>query len=945
MEGPTPAWAERGKSPLSNTREKVAVTTLNQSRLNRLLAQAIAAYTQGKWTEALNVSNQIYQIDACWLDNILLLGSAHFQLRNFSEAIFYSQQAIRVDPQFAEAYSNLGNSLKELGDLDAAVQAYDKAIKLKPRFCDPYNNLGSTYAQLGRAEDAIETYKMALMLNPALADAHSNLGNLYKAQGKLSQAKRSYLEAVRIKPDFAIAWSNLGGVFKSQKDYKSAVSYYEEAIRVDPEFSDAHNNLGAVLHEMNKIEEAKTSFQTAIRIRPDFAIAHGNLANCLFTEGNIGEAIRVYKYAIQLEPNYPDAYNNLGNALKENKQLDKAIDCYRTALKLKLDHPPAYNNLGTALKEKGMVKEAIHCYTTACRLMPNYAEAQNNLASLLKEQGKLQQAIAHYQEAIAIDPEFAEAYSNMGNVYKELGEVEEAIKCFTAAVKILPSFAHAYCNLAGAFKDTKRYEDAITCYRKALSLKPDFTLAFANLCFVRACICNWNEREKDHAKLMSVLDEELKDENVLPSVQPYFAMAFDLSLERAQQISQRYAQAVLRSVRLMSVPVTRRFKSKKSHERLRIGYVAGKFGNHPITHAMASVFKMHDSLKFEVFCYALSPDDESVWRRKVEEEAEHFKDISELTYFDAARLIRTDNIHVLINLDGYTKGACNQIFARRPAPIQASYMGFAGTMGAEFMDYVIADQVTIPLKHAQFYDEKIVHLPNSHVICDHNQSARSVLNVHSEGPTRTDFDIPETKTVFCCFSQHHKIDPAIFKVWMNILKQVPDSLLWLLEFPAESKPYLLKTAEECGIKSPEQKLYFSELLPKGKHLERCYLADIFLDTPVINAFTTAADMLWSGTPIITIAGQRAASRTCASMLTSVGLGELVCKDYKEYEEKAVSLGCARSKLWALRKKLEQLRLTSPLFNTTKSVHNLEKAYLNMWHKHEWGHDPDHITIT
>jgi len=933
---------KKHKKKKAESRREVAVTSMSQGKLNRMLAQSISAYSQSKFLEAESIASQIYQVDACWLDNLLILSAIHFQLRNFSEAIFYSQQALRVDPEFAEAFSNLGNALKELGDLEGSIQAYQRAIKLKPRFSDPYNNLATTYAQQGRIDDAIETYKMALLLNPLLVDAHSNLGNLYKAQGRFEDAKKCYLEAVRISPQFAIAWSNLGGIFKEEQNFKSAVAYYEEAIRIDPAFADAYSNLGCALREMGQIAEAKEALNRAVAIRPDFAVAHGNLASCYFAEGNLDESIRKYKYAIQLEPNYPDAYNNLGNALRAGNMLDEAIDSYRTALKLKLDHPHAYNNLGNALKEKGMVKEAVHCYTTACRLKPRFPEAQNNLGSLLKEQGKTRQAIAHFQEAVAIDPHFAEAFSNMGNAFKDLGEIEEAIKCYTAAIKLKPDLAHAYCNLGSAFRDAGRFQDAITCFEKTLELNPDYSLAFVNLCFAKASICQWDTREEDVQGLLQLVQAEVEKDNCLPAMQPYFALVFQMSLEVVQELARKYAEHVRHSVSLMSIRSVHQFKPKKAHERLRIGYVASKFGNHPITQAMMSVFSFHDRLRFEVFCYSLEANDESKWRNELEARVEHLKDLSDMTYFEASRLIRSDKIHILVNLDGYMKGGGNQIFAMRPAPIQVSYMGFHATLGADYVDYLISDKIACPLKFAEFYDEKIVHLPNTFVVADHKQSAQSVLDPDNCA-TRADFGIPEAKIVFACFAQHHKIDPAIFRVWMNILKRVPNSMLWLLHFPVESQDNLVAAAESQGVRG--SKLHFTELIPKQKHLERAYLADVFLDTPAINSFTTACDMLWAGTPIVTMSGQSMASRTCASMLSAVGLEEFVCVDYQDYEDKAVALGSGLDRLWEIRKQLEEVRLTSPLFDTKRTVKSLEKAMIAMWKKYEWGSPVDHIEIT
>lgn len=949
-----------------------------------LLALAHQQYNAGRYKDAHITCEQVYQTDAYRTDNLLLLGAVHFQLRNYSECIFYNQQAIRIDPNFAEAYGNLGNALKELGDIDGSVQFYLKAIKLKPRFCDAYNNLASAHMQLGQTKQAIETYQMALILNPALVDAHSNLGNLYKAQGKLEEAKKSYLEAIRIKPGFAIAWSNLAGVFKDLGDFTTAIAYYQEAIRLSPEFADAHSNMGNALKAAGKVLEAKASYKEAIRLRPDFAIAHGNLASCYYDDGDMELAVRTYKHAIQLEPNYPDAYNNLGNAYREIGRLEDSIHCYRTALSLKPDHPHAYNNLGNSLKDKGLIKEAIHCYMTACRLMPRFAAAHSNLASILKEQGKVDQAIAHYQEALRIDPKFADAYSNMGNAYKELGKLDDAIKCYSTAIRIKPSFADAYCNLASAYKDGGRVADAITCYRKALSLKPDYPDALANLVHCLAMVCDWETRADDHRKLLNVLSEQVasalgigkpaasggaggagaaeakggeeehtavekaaaagatltSSQPVRPCVQPFHALVYNMSPVQQRQLAECYARRALLSVALLDLP-TFRFRAKRPQQRLRIGYVSANFGNHPVSHLMQSVFSMHDSDAYEVFCYALSADDQSHWRRNIEAGSEHFKDLSRLQAGDAARLIYGDSIHILINLNGYTKGARTEIFALRPAPIQVQFLGFPGTMGADYMPYMIADKVVVPEELREGYTEKIIAMPHTFMPTDHRQSARDVLDP-DKCPIRSDYGVPEDKFVFACFTQLVKIDPDTFDCWMRILSRVPSSVLWLLRFPPLGEEKIHAEAKKRGI--GKHRIVFADVAAKDEHLRRAYLADLCLDTPMYNAHTTAADLLWAGTPIITLPGERFSSRVGASLLNAVGLSDMVVRSMEEYEELAVAVALDMDRLWAVRRRLEDARTACPLFDTARWVKSLELSFKMMWSRHEMGLPPADIDV-
>ena len=915
------------------------------ARVGPISAKAHSLYSKGHYLEALSVCEQVYELDAFRTDNLLLLGAIHFQLRNYSESVFYNQQCIRVDPNFAEAYSNLGNALKELGDVNAASQFYMKAIKLKPKYADAYNNLASTYMQMGKTQEATETYQMALILNPSLVDAHSNLGNLYKATGDLDNAKKCYLEAIRIKPDFAIGWNNVAGVFKDEGQLDTAVAYYKEAIRLCPLFADSYSNLGCVLKEMNKIDEALISYETAIKLRPDFAIAHANVGACYYDSGNIPKALASFKHAIQLEPNFPDCLVNMGNALREDARLDEAVECYRKALQLKPDHPHGWNNLANALKDKGQMKEAVHCYVTAIRLMPNFSAAHSNLASVLKDQGKVEEALAHYHEAVTIDPLFSDGYSNMGNTYKDMGQIEEAISCYKTAVKIKPDNAVAMANLAAAYKDSGALADAILWYRQALQIKPHFPEAFCNLVHSLSIVCDWGSREDDLTRLSQITEMELLSSvskpSAMPSVQPFQSLIYPFSLAEMLQIARKFAARAKLNVALTDTYFIHKPKPKTA--RLKIGYVSSDFGNHPLSHLMQSVFGLHDRTKFDVTCYALTPPDGSACRHHIEESVETFKDISKLHSGDAAQLINNDGIHILVNLNGYTKGARNEIFALQPAPIQVAYLGFCGTMGADYIQYMVADGTVLPKEFRPYYDEKIISMPHSYFVADHKQSARDLL--HGEGqnlPTRAYYGVPEDKFVFCNFNQLYKIDPQIFDVWMRILKRIPNAVLWLLRFPAVGEENILKEARERGVR-PDQ-IIFSDVVPREEHVKRGVLADLFLDTPLCNAHTTACDILWGGTPMLTLMGDKMAARVGASLLRAAGLGELVTTSLEAYEDLAVALAQDQERLFAMRRHLENNRESCAAFDTARWVRNLEDGFRAVWSRHARGLPTDDVDV-
>ncbi|GMI46216.1 hypothetical protein TrCOL_g1466 [Triparma columacea] len=921
-----------------------------ESQITGMVGQAQKLYNGGNYKDALSMCEAVYMADAYRVDNLLLIGALHFQLRNLSESIFYNQQCIRVDPNFAEAYSNLGNALKELGDIKGAIQFYLKAIKIKPRFPDAYNNLASSHMQLGNTEDAIQTFEMALTLNPRLVDAHSNLGNLLKAQGRLEEAKKSYLEAIRIRPDFAIAWSNLAGVFNTMGERQTAIEYYKEAIRLCPEFADAHSNLGNALKEEGQasggkelVEEAVKEYKEAIRLRPDFAIAHGNLGSCYYDQGKLNLAIKSFKHAIQLEPNFPDAYNNLGNTNRELNRLEEAINCYRTTLRLKPDHPHAYNNLGNAMKDKGLIKEAIHCYVTAARLMPRFAAAHSNLGSILKEQGKLDQSLAHYQEAINIDPMFADAYANMGNVYKDMYQLTKAIQCYSAAIKMKPDFAEAYANLGSAYRDAGQLVDSITCYRKALQLNPSMPETFANLVHVLCYTCDWSDRNVNLQKLLDMYEKQVAADSdglegaSVPCIQPFHALTYNLDPKKLLRVASMYADRARQNVSLLEIPAFR-FRHRGNGSRIKIGYVSSDFGNHPVSHLMQSVFGMHNKEQFEVFCYALNGDDQSSWRAKIQSEVEHFKDISSLQAGDIATLIHSDGIQVLFNLNGYTKGAKNEVFSLQPAPIQIGMGSYMGTSGSDYMQYMIVDDVVAPKGQEDNFTENLVFMPSTFNVNDHKQSARYALK-ECPDVRREMYGISDDKFVYACFNQTYKMTPEVFKIWVDVLKEVDNSVLWLLRFPPVSEHRLLDEASKMGLEPG--RIVFSDVVPKEEHIKRCKLVDLFLDTEFCGV-TTSCDILWSGTPMISKVGEAMHQRVGGSLLKACGLDDLVCETWDDYKALAVKLAMDTEMLLEYIKMLDGGRETNDLFDTQKWVYNLEHGILQIVHQHEKGHHPKDV---
>lgn len=1032
-------------------------TTINKLNQNMSLQNVTSSmglaelahreYQAGDYDNAERHCMQLWRQEPTNTGVLLLLSSIHFQCRRLDKSAHFSTLAIKQNPMLAEAYSNLGNVFKERGQLQEALENYRHAVRLKPDFIDGYINLAAALVAAADMEQAVQAYVSALQYNPDLYCVRSDLGNLLKALGRLDEAKACYLKAIETRPDFAVAWSNLGCVFNAQGEIWLAIHHFEKAVTLDPNFLDAYINLGNVLKEARIFDRAVAAYLRALNLSPNHAVVHGNLACVYYEQGLIDLAIDTYRRAIELQPNFPDAYCNLANALKEKGQVQEAEECYNTALRLSPTHADSLNNLANIKREQGHTEEATRLYLKALEVFPDFAAAHSNLASVLQQQGKLNEALMHYKEAIRIQPTFADAYSNMGNTLKEMQDIQGALQCYTRAIQINPAFADAHSNLASIHKDSGSIPEAIASYRTALKLKPDFPDAYCNLAHCLQIVCDWSDYDQRMKKLVAIVADQL-EKNRLPSVHPHHSMLYPLSHEFRKAIAARHANLCLEKIHVLHKPPYKHPKELPG-TRLRIGYVSSDFGNHPTSHLMQSIPGMHNREKVEIFCYSLSPDDGTTFRATIAAQAEHFVDLSQIPCNGkAADRIHSDGIHILINMNGYTKGARNEIFALRPAPIQVMWLGYPGTSGAPFMDYIVSDKVTSPKELSYQYSEKLAYMPNTFFIGDHihmfphmvervviagkeNLAKKSIVpdnvsivNATDLSPiiekvevkqirevvpmttvgdgkpvevattvmalptttpiqnmiitgqiqtsvngivvqnglttnqtnnkaatgeevpqsilvtTRQQYGLPEEAVIYCNFNQLYKIDPATLQMWVNIMKRVPKSVLWLLRFPVVGEPNVIAHAQQMGL--PQSRIIFSNVAPKEEHVRRGQLADVCLDTPLCNGHTTGMDVLWAGTPMVTLPGETLASRVAASQLTTLGCPELIAKTRRDYEEISVRLGTDKEFLKAMRAKVWRARTESPLFNTKIYATELEILFYKMWDRFIGGNKPDHI---
>eukprot|EP00850_Spirogloea_muscicola_P014424 SM000103S09516 [mRNA] locus=s103:488527:496923:+ [translate_table: standard] len=915
-----------------------------------LLRLAHQAYEEGKYEQALSHCKTVHELWPSRTDALLLMGAVYYQLHDYDKCIMKIQEAIKANPALAEYYDNMANALKEKGDLNFAIYYYLRAIEVLSQGVDDEMIALS-------APDGFSVGNLQV-------DAHCNLGSLLKAQGYVHQAYLCFQQALHMQPSCPYAWSNMAGILMEAGEYFQALLYFKEALNLKPDLAEALLCQGNIFEAVGYIPEAIVCYCKAIQHRPDSAVAYGaltswisagNLANVYYELGQLDSAITNYQRAVGKDPSYLDAYNNLGNALKAAGRTGEAMSCYQSCLAVQPQHLHALINLGNVYLELNQLSEAQKLYERT--LTTGLSAPYSSLASIYKQKGDSAAAIACYNGVLRVDPLAADALVNRGNTLKEVGHVSEALQDYLTAVAIRPTMAEGHANLGSAYKDSGHVEAAIRSYKQALLLRPDFPEATCNLLHTLQCVCDWEDREEKFKDLESVVKRQMEID-VLPSVQPFHAIAYPIDPLTALGISCRYAEhcRVLAS-RLSLPPYSLSPPASNLPGRLHVGYVSSDFGNHPLSHLMGSVFGLHDrqrikasafaaralaSILVVVFCYALSSSDGSEWRQRIASEAEVFMDISSFSTDQIGERIYDDNIHILVNLNGYTKGARNDIFALRPAPIQISYMGFPGTTGADYIDYLVTDELVSPLCFAHIYSETLVYLPYCYFVNDYKQRNLDILD-SSSILTRGQYGLPEDKFLFACFNQLYKMDPDIFLTWCNILKRVPNSALWLLRFPAAGEARLRAFAQKRGVRSDQ--IIFTDVAAKNEHIRRSALADLFLDTPLCNAHTTGVDVLWAGLPMITLPLQKMATRVAMSLAFACGLGpEMVVYSLDEYEERAVMYATNPELLKALRGKLSRNRFTCPLFDTARWVVNFERALFAMWKLYCRGRHPSPFKI-
>ena len=788
---------------------------------------------------------------------------------------------------------NLQNAiaLHQQGQLDQAEAIYLKLLQFDPKNADVLHLLGMIAYQTRKIQIAINLIDLAIEINPNVASYHYSKGLILQELKQFDTAIVSYDKAIKLRTDYAEAYFNQGNALQVLRQFEAALVSYDKAIDLRPSYTEAYSNRGNALQELKKFDAALVNYDKAIELKPD----------------------------------YTEAYSNRGNALQELKKFDTALVSYDKAIELKSDYTEAYYNRGLVLQELKQFDAALASYDKAIELKPGYAEAYSNRGNTLQELKQFDEALVSYDKAIELKPDYTEAYYNRGLALQELKQFDDAIVSYDKAIELNHYYAEAYYNRGNALKVLKRFDAAIVSYSKAIELKPDYDYLFGIILHIKMHLCDWQEFERYVSDLSFKIQSNAKASTCLAILALPIGLADQRKSAEVWNIDKNPLKSDLGPV----------IKSAK-RSKIRLGYYSADFHKHATSYLMAQLFEQHDKEKFELIAFSYGPETKDEMQLRISKAFDQFIDVTAMSDKYIAQLSREIGVDMAIDLKGLTQDARLGIFSYKAAPIQVSYLGYPGTLGVDYIDYLIADKTLIPKNSQQHYSEKIVYLPNSYQVNDRKRVIASRQFIKQE------LGLPQEAFVFCCFNNNYKITPDVFDSWVRILKVVDTSVLWLLEDNPTAAMNLQKEAALRGL--DPARLVFAKRMDLPEHLARHKVADLFLDTHPCNAHTTASDALWAGLPVLTCMGESFASRVAASLLCAIGLPELVTETHAGYEALAIELATNPTKLRGIKDELERNRLTTPLFDIALFVEHIEAAYTKMYARYQSNLPPDHIYI-
>ena len=679
---------------------------------------------------------------------------------------------------------------------------------------------------------------------------------------------------------------------------------------------------GLGLHQVGQLEGAEKYYRDALIQCPSFFDALHLLGVLLAQKGQLEAALILMDQALAASPRHEGVLTNRGLALHQLGRYESALSDFECALDISSDNALNYYNRGNTLQELKQYQAALQSYDKAIALDPQNAEAFNGRGVIYEKLKQYESALKECLSSININNSYATAHFNLANILRKAKHINASLAYYQKAHELNPQHVETIINRANTLRILKQYGNALQGYQKALALDPHAEFVPGMALHLKMMMCDWNNYDADLHNLSTLIS------NGQAASEPFPVLSLLDSLQLQLQITRIYQAIKFKGIERLSLPAPANRQNK-----IRIGYFSADFRDHPVSYLLVELFERHDRSRFETFAFSLGENTNDSMRNRLSKAFDHFIDVENASDSEIANLSRSHEIDIVVDLGGYTAGARPEIFALRAAPIQVSYIGYLGTMGTGFIDYIVADKTLIPEESRQFYTEKIAYLPSYQANPSDRKIAKKVF-------TRAELGISENAFVFCCFNNNYKITPPTFASWMNILRAVEGSVLYLYSENDWVQAHLENTVSAHGI--TKDRLIFGKRLPMPEYLARYQAADLFLDTFPYNAGTTTSDSLWAGTPVLTLMGETFASRMAASLLTAIDMPELITRSSQEYEALAIKIAQDKKLASGLKSKLQTNKLNTKLFNTSAFVQSLEALYTQMYQRHQAGLLPEDL---
>ena len=744
-------------------------------------------------------------------------------------------------------------------------------------------------------------------------------------QGRFAEAERHYRDVLAHAPEQPDALHFLAVLEAQRGRHEPAIALMDRAIAADPRNPAALYNRANILRDMGRLEDALAGYDAALAAKPDNIAALNNRGVLLHGLGRYAEALANFDRALAMKADYSDAHLNRGNALDELGRSEEALASYDRVLAAAPKHASALYGKGNALAKLGRLEEAVAFYDRALALAPGNPQLLNNRGNALNELSRHEEALANFDQAIAAAPENAEAFNNRGNALMQLRAYEDALASYERALALNRAHVGALYGCGSALIELKRHDEAIAALGQLLQQRPDYPYALGMLVHARKTCCDWRDESATQAMIAAIRAGKR-------AATPLVLLASSDSAPDKLSC----AQILMRDKFPPPAQPLRRGETYR-HGRIRVAYLSADFRAHPVAMLMAGLFEHHDRERFETIAVSYGQDDRSEMRARLMRGFERFIDVRGKTDREVASLIREMEADIAVDLTGLTASGRPGILSYRAAPVQVNYLGFAGSLGAAHIDYILADRIVIPETQQPFYTEKVAYLPDSFMPHD---SARAGAG---RARSRAEMGLPDSGFVFASFNNSYKFAPATFDIWMRLLRSVDGSVLWLPAANPAAMRNLGREAHARGV-APDRIVFAAyQPLPED-HLARLGSADLFLDTLPYNAHTTASDALWAGLPVLTCPGESFASRVAASLLHAAGMPELIAASLCAYEAMALDLARDPARLASIKAKLRSQRASCALFDTARFTRHLEAAYVTMRDRSARGEAPASFAV-